>query len=725
MRQSGDGQLKGTVERIVFSNTETQFHVGILDSDEGFGAVTFAGNFESLQPGESVELEGSWEKHPKFGPQFKVQSYRSVAPVTEKGIRKYLGSGLVPGIGKTYANKIVDTFGGNTLEIIENDSGRLREVPGIGSKRAKDIKAAWDTQRATREVLLFLQSYGVTTGNCLRIVRRYGRGALEVVRNDPYLMAREVDGIGFRTADQIARKLGFEPESETRLTAGLLHQLKEMEGEGNTACEEGELLERTGTLLGVDSSLLQPCIEKLVHERHLECLELREGRLLQTSYQSRAEEKIQLHLQRILDAPANLPPIKIGKAIEWAERRCSFTLAAAQREALDTALRHRVAILTGGPGTGKTTILRCLVDILKAKKVRIILASPTGRAAKRLSDSARHRATTIHRLLRFDPQAGGVTVNEEHPLNGDFIIIDEVSMLDNLLASALLRSIPSGASALFVGDADQLPSVGAGNFLGDLVESGRFPVVRLQKVFRQSEASGILTTAYSVLEGRVHLPPTAREAASLNPNLDIEFLPAHSPGQVQEILKQLLGKWLRGSGFDFIRDVQVLSPMHRGEVGIRQLNRFLQDLLNSNTETVVFGERNFRKGDRVIQLRNNYEKGIFNGDMGIVSHLNPEAGTLAADFEGTVVDFERMELADLDLAYAISIHKSQGSEFPVVILPLMRQHAILLQRNLLYTAITRGRNKVILLGEGAAFAMAVRTQFQRNRTTGLPLRLAR
>jgi exodeoxyribonuclease V alpha subunit len=721
--QPGHGErLRGVLEKIIYSNPESQFCVGELREESGL-THTVTGVLPNVQCGETLELDGAWETHPQHGRQFKARSCTSTLPSSVYGIRKYLGSGLVPGIGKTYARKIVDTFGEKTFEVIESDSARLREVEGIGPKRAREVKKAWDTQRATREVMLFLQTYGVSTSHCLRLVRRYGNQAKAVLLDDPYTTAREIDGIGFKTADQIARNLGFGFTSAQRLEAGLLHVVKDKESEGHTALPRARLLEEARVLLEVDSTELEPHLGALVEQRHL--LPLEGTDRLQLPLNDLRETVIVRQLQALKGTASCLPPIKIEAAIEWAQSRSRITFSPEQAEALRKALGSKVSILTGGPGTGKTTILRSLVQILKAKKAPLALAPPTGRAAQRLSESARHHASTLHRLLKFDPSKGGFTANEEHPLKCGFIIIDEASMLDNALASAMFRAIPVDAHVLLVGDVNQLPSVGPGNVLKDLIEGAGVPVVRLEQVYRQREESNIVTTAHAVLGGRASPPRSAKDLAALDPRWDLQFIPETQPEAVLDTIEALISGWIpkRLKGIDPIRDVQVLAPMHRGLTGIKSINTRLRLRLNPSGRSVSFGESVFSEGDRVIQTRNNYDKNIFNGDMGTVSAVQPDAGTLAVDFDGRVVDLERMELIDLELAYAISIHKSQGSEFPVVVFPVLKQHYILLQRNLLYTAITRGRRKVFVIGDPAAWAMAVNNNEQKERHTGLRHRL--
>jgi exodeoxyribonuclease V alpha subunit len=718
----GEGQLSGVLERIIYSNPENQFCVGELRDDSGM-TQTVTGVMPNVQCGETLALTGDWENHRQHGRQFKVKSCTSTLPASVYGIRKYLGSGLVPGIGKTYAGKIVEVFGEDTFEVIEHHSARLREVAGIGPKRVRQIKEAWDTQRASREIMLFLQTYGVSVRNCLRLVKRYGGQAKAILMEDPYKTAREIDGIGFKTADQIARNLGFGFSSPERIEAGLLHILKDKESEGHTALPRDYLLDEAQRLLEVELTDIEPHLGTLVENQFVV---IPEGTgFLQLPLNRLRETAIARQVDRIKSTESCLPPIKVEAAIEWSQKRSHIEFAPEQADALRHALQAKMCILTGGPGTGKTTILRSLVEILKAKKIKIALASPTGRAAQRLSESALHHASTLHRLLKFDPAKGGFVYNEEHPLNCQYLIVDEASMLDTGLASAMLRAIPADAHLLLVGDVNQLPSVGPGNVLNDLIQHARIPVVRLEQVYRQRETSNIVSTAHAVLGGQASPPRIANGLSGLDGRWDLQFLPATNPEECVSLVESLVAEWIprRLKSFDPIRDVQVLAPMHRGVVGIRQINTTLQKRLNSGSKGIVFGDTVYSVGDRVIQTRNNYDKNIFNGDMGIVSAVQADAGTLAVDFDGREIDLERMELVDLELAYAISVHKSQGSEFPIVVMPVMKQHFLLLQRNLLYTAITRGRKKVFVVGDPAAWAMAVRNTEQQERYTALPERL--
>ena len=714
--------LEGVLERITFYNEENGFLIGKLKGQTKATEIAVIGKAPKVQCGETLELTGSWTTHPKHGRQFSFTSLKSKLPASAYGIRKYLASGLIHGIGKTYANKIVDHFGADTLRVISEESGRLKEIEGIGKLRAKSIKEAWEEQKAIREVMMFLQTYGVTDALCLRLVRKYGNSAKTILETEPYRIIREVKGIGFKTADKIALNLGLANNGPARIDAGVLHTLQESEDEGHTHVERRELALNAANLLEADAQDVENRIDALMNEGEMVSSK---PDWVQNPISARAEETLVRCLKNQSQAASSLPPIQVEKAIDWAQDKTGFPFADQQAEAVRQALKSKISVLTGGPGTGKTTILRALVSILRAKKTKILLAAPTGRAARRMAESCSHFAQTVHRLLKFDPSQGGFTMNEQNPLTCDFVIMDEASMLDLRLAAALIRSIPPRAHLLLVGDADQLPSVGSGNVLKDLIQSELFKVTRLAVTFRQAENSGIVGLAHGILAGKGSPPPPVDTLSEINPQHDVHFVRAVTPEECVTAVTRLSKDILpRKFSIDPKNDLQILAPLHRGIGGIGNLNDQLRDALNPNGATQVMGAMLFREGDKVIQTRNNYDKDVFNGDMGIIEAVDTLNGKVDIDFEGKKVSYQRMEVTDLQPAYAISVHKSQGSEYPVVIFPLLKQHFMMLQRNLVYTGLTRAKKKVVFVGDPAAYAMAIRNDKTLVRQTDLVRKLS-
>ena len=738
--------LTGVLERIIFFNEENHYTIAELKPENGDGPVTIVGALPGVQCGETLQLTGEWTKHAQHGAQFKIVSHKSELPSSVYGIRKYLGSGLVPGIGKVYANKIVDKFGTDTFRVLSEESGKLRKVEGIGKVRATAIKTAWEEQKTLREVHIFLQTYGVTTSQCVKLVNKYGPEAKRVITDEPYRVAREIDGIGFKTADRIAINLGYANDAPPRLDAGLIYALETLQEEGHTAYPRGELVDYSATLLETSAELLHARIDALLDAKaivsHAGAIRPPDGfdaaenpesapggrappsnpeSILLLPQNDRAEQKIAEVVKRLNAVPSGLPAIKVEPAIKWAQDKAGFEFHALQRAALSHALSHKFSILTGGPGTGKTTILRALVEILKAKKARVHLAAPTGRAAQRLAETTGGYASTIHRLLKFEGVKMGFTVNESAPLATDFLIVDEASMLDSRLAAALLSAVPVRAHLVLVGDTDQLPSVGAGNVLKDLIATEKIPVTRLAVVYRQKDQSLIVSVAHAINGGESSPPPVVSEVAKAQAWSDLNFIAASSPEDCLAKITELCTKFIPShfKWFDPVTDVQVLAPMHKGVAGVGNLNTSLQAALNPRHQGLKTVSGEFRPGDKLIQLRNNYDKDLFNGDIGQVLSIDGVKGTLTADFDGAKHTFERGEFGDLALAYAISIHKSQGSEYPVVIVPLLKAHFVMLQRNLIYTAITRGRKKVFIVGEPAAYGMAVRNAESKMRCTHL------
>lgn len=720
--------LAGVLERIVFLNEENHYTIAEFRPEDGEERVTIVGALPGVQCGETLHLHGQWASHAQHGSQFKVERFSSQLPSSVYGIRKYLGSGLVPGVGQVYANKIVDAFGTDTFRVLSEESGRLRDVPGIGKKRAAAIKQAWDGQRTFRELYIFLQTYGVTPGQCVKLIDKYGAEARQILQQQPYRVAREIDGIGFKTADRIAINLGFANDAPPRLDAGILYALETLQEEGHTALRESDLRDYTATLLETSGERIENRLAALVADKSLAshaprgvANPLPGSSLVQLPVLDRAEQKIAAALKRLRVVPSGLPPIKHDAALIWAEEKAGFAFAQAQRDAVRSALVSKVSILTGGPGTGKTSSLRALVEILKAKKVRVSLAAPTGRAAQRLTETTGAFAQTLHRLLKYNPQRGGFDANEDAPLATDFLVVDEASMLDTRLAAAVFAAMPSRAHLLLVGDTDQLPSVGAGNVLKDLIATDTVPVTRLSVVHRQQGQSEIVTTAHAINNGDPTLPIAVDTLEKLQPWADLTFIVARDAEDCVQKTLALCSEfiprhftWMKPG-----RDVQVLAPMHKGVAGVGNFNLRLQDALNRHGRGVRAPGGEYRVGDKLIQLRNNYDKNLFNGDIGVVTSADPDTGALEVDFDGTSHTFARGELGDLALAYAISIHKSQGSEYAAVVIPLLKAHFMMLQRNLIYTAITRGKKKVFLVGEPAAYGMAVRNNEAKTRATHL------
>jgi exodeoxyribonuclease V alpha subunit len=727
--------LEAVLERITYANEETGYTVARVATGRSSDLLTVVGPLLGAQPGESLRLRGRWASHPQYGRQFQVEAYDTVLPATIQGIRRYLGSGLIKGIGPRMAERIVDHFGETTLEVIEQAPGRLVEVPGLGPKRTGMITAAWAEQQAIKEVMVFLQGVGVSTSLAVRIYKTYRDEAIQVVRREPYRLAGEVWGIGFKTADQIARSLGIPHDSPERVRAGLQFALSEATEDGHCYLPETELVAKATGLLGVDTVLAGRCLEELVAEEGVVAEPLPAAvspdaaagtdRAVWLVPFHRAEVALAGGLLRLLRAPSDRLPwsqaVDWTVALGWLRRTTGVTLAPEQEAAVRLALTERVAVLTGGPGCGKSYTVRAIVALARAKQAKILLAAPTGRAAKRLSELAGLEAATLHRLLQLRP-GGDAAFDRDHPLDADLVVVDETSMLDVLLANKLIKAIPPGAHLLLVGDVDQLPSVGAGEVLRDLLAADRLPRVRLTKVFRQAQQSGVVTNAHRINAGQ---PPITRGLA------DFFLFPEDDPDQVADLVVDIVANRLpRRFGLDPTRDVQVLCPMHRGPAGASGLNERLQATLTPAREGLAerrFGGRVYRVGDKVMQLRNNYDKGtagVFNGSVGVITALSLEDSELRVlldEDEEVAYGFE--ELDELTHAYAVSIHRSQGSEYPCVVVPLTMSAWMMLQRNLLYTAVTRAKRLVVLVGSKRALAKAVRTQGAGGRYTALTERL--
>jgi exodeoxyribonuclease V alpha subunit len=721
------GTLQGLVERITFASEEDGYSVIRVRSPGYRELVTAVGNFVSLCPGETLLMEGTWCTHARFGRQFRVDRYETAAPSTLTGIRKYLGSGLIRGIGPKMADRIVERFGEDTLVIIENQAERLLEIDGIGKYRVGQIKRAWEEQREIRTLMIFLRAYGTSVALATHIFKHYGRQSVDIIRDNPYKLAMEVRGIGFLTADKLAANLGFAADSPMRAEAGILFVLHEAAEEGHVCLPHCLLMERCCKKLEMEAAILEEALFRLKADMHIREEELEptaadqfgDARAIYLTSMYASERGAADRLAAINRGRRQGAGMDPNGALEWVRGRLKFSLAPLQVEAVKLAMREKVVVITGGPGTGKTTLVRAILAIYGRMGARISLAAPTGRAAKKLSEATGHPAATIHRLLEFSPQLGGFQRNEQRPLAADLLVVDEVSMMDVVIANHLFKATPSHAVLVLVGDVDQLPSVGPGSVLGDIIESGRFPVIRLKEIFRQAGKSTIITNAHLIKQGAF---PDLRPAGGRKQ--DFYFINREDPQEALNTIIRLCTERIPNRfGLDPMEDVQVLSPMHRGEVGSQNLNFALQNALNPGGIAFESAGRSFRVNDKVMQTRNNYDKDVFNGDIGRIRKIGHEEGQIHVRFDDRSVIYDFSELDELVHAYAISIHKSQGSEYPAVVFPLLTQHFTMLQRNLLYTAVTRARKLVVIVGSKKALAIAVKNNCMQSRFSLLKERL--
>jgi exodeoxyribonuclease V alpha subunit len=709
--------LSGLVERVTFHSPDTGFCVLRVKVRGHRDFVTVLGSAASIQPGEFIQASGRWDNHREHGLQFKTTFLKAMPPSSLDGIEKYLGSGMIKGIGPHFAKKLVKAFGEAVFNVIEATPERLRELNGFGPKRVERITSGWADQKAIREIMVFLQSHGVGTSRAVRIYKTYGADAIPLVSENPYRLARDIKGIGFLTADQIAEKLGIEKTAMIRARAGISYTLTEAESEGHCGLPEDELLPMAEKLLEIPPEVLRDALRQELQDETVVADTIGERRCIFLGHLWTSEKIVAERLRALATGQPSWPEIDTEKAVPWVEKKLGVTLAGSQREAVKMAVSSKVIVITGGPGVGKTTLMNAILRILAVKGVAVALAAPTGRAAKRLSESTGMKAKTIHRLLEVDPKHGGFKRSLDNPIECDLLVVDETSMVDVPLMASLSRALPNNAALILVGDVDQLPSVGPGQVLADIINSSAIPVARLTEIFRQAAKSQIIMNAHRVNAGYMPNLDVPRNQQS-----DFYFVEARDAedgiAKITEIVRNRLPKRF---GLDPIKDIQVLCPMNRGGLGARALNVELQKTLNPPVDS-TFIERfgfTYRVGDKVMQTSNDYDKEVFNGDVGYVSRIDLDAQELVIEFDDKPVDYQVGELDEVALAYAVSIHRSQGSEYPAVVIPMMMQHYMMLRRNLLYTAITRGRNLVVLVGERRAVGMAVKGKVEIRRWSKL------
>lgn len=713
--------LQGTITKVAYQDPEGRYTVARLEV-QGAGEVVVVGEIFPISEGEEIKVSGLWRMHPRYGLQLQAERWEKLEPATVEGIERYLGSGLIKGIGPTYARRLVAAFGVDTLRILSEEPRRLREVPGIGELRAQRILSAWEEQKGMRDVMVFLQGHGVSSSLALKIYRAFGTETVTRVKENPYCLARVIYGVGFVLADRIGTSMGIIGDSPLRIHAGLLHVLSGFSDEGHCFVPLALLKRKAATLLGVEEEAAESAIQRLAEEEEVVLEQASEEGATRVYPRElyQAEVRVASALRKLLSSPSSMRE-------SWAPfdpvapdlfSTANFFLEQEQREAVHQALKRKVLVITGGPGTGKTTLLTALLSLLGSAKVSLALAAPTGRAAKRMGELTGEEAKTIHRLLEYNPRERRFQLGEDNPLGVDMVIIDEASMVDLPLMDHLLRAVKPQSHLILLGDVDQLPSVGPGRVLRDLIDSDTVPVVVLRRIFRQGNESLIVVNAHRILEGRPLLFGAERE------DRDFVFISRENEEEILETVKELVKERIpRSLHVDPSEAIQVLSPMHRGPLGTVNLNRELQRLLNPDGESVERGGFLFRLGDKVMQLRNNYDRGVFNGDLGRIAAMDHEEGELQVDFYGRRVTYELDELDELSLAYATSIHKSQGSEYPVVVIPLHTSHYLMLHRSILYTAVTRGKELVVVVGSNRALALAIRNVRVERRFTGLKEKL--
>jgi len=702
---SDPSSLTGVVERVTFHHPDTGFSVLQVKVSGARDLISVIGNAAHVTPGEYLTAPGQWVINPQYGRQWQATAITLAPPHTPEGMEKYLGSGVAKGIGPVYAHRLVEAFGTDVFTVIDTTPERLQEIAGIGPQRARTILQGWRDQQAVREIMVFLQGHGVSTTQAVRIYKTYGAEAIATVQANPYRLARDIRGIGFKSADHIAEHLGIAPTAPMRVQAGVSYALLDATNAGHCGLPAATLTQQAATLLAVPSALVEQAIQHEAEDGTILSLSVRDQPCWFLSRLAYQEHTIAQRLRRLAEGPPPWPTIAVDSALAWAETQRHFTLSPSQRDAIRQALASKVLVLTGGPGVGKTTLIHTLLDIVTAKGIAPLLCAPTGRAAKRLTETTGRPAQTIHRLLQFRP-GGDCTYHADHPLDADLIIVDECSMVDTSLMYRLVQAIPSHAALILVGDVDQIPSVGPGQVFREILEARTLPIVRLTEIFRQAQDSGIITNAHRINQG--HLP---RLDVS-GPGHDFYFVPAETPDDTIEKITRLVAERIPHQfGFNPLRDIQVLCPMNRGDTGARHLNQVLQQRLNPPGADAIerFGWH-FGPGDKVMQLVNDYDKEVFNGDIGWITAMHTEDQTLTIEFDHRPVEYEWADLDAVVPAYATTIHKAQGSEYPAVIIPVTTQHYLMLKRNLLYTGVTRGQRLVMLVGQVKAIALAVRTQ---------------
>ena len=716
--------LEGHLERITYYNPENHYTIAKVKTIKTHNLVTVVGSLVAVSPGQALKMKGAWETHPKYGQQFKIKSYEVTLPATIDGIKKYLESGFIKGIGPAMANRIVNSFGADTFEIIEKNSGKLLEVEGIGKAKAALILNAWKDHHVARDLMQFLQEMGVNTSYCAKILREYGMDAVKIIRSDPYRLSTDISGIGFHVADKIAQKLGGSQDDPRRVRRCIIHLLQQFASQGHVFAYENQLFERCINLFQIDRDLTCDALDALSAAGELvieNAADDHDSRSVYLKTLHKAENGIANRLKAMLSVPVIPPDIDTESISTEVQKKLSIILSSEQLDVLKEILSHRAAIITGGPGTGKTTLIRSINAIFAALGKHVLPAAPTGRAARRLSEVTRRKAKTIHKLLGYNFKEDLFDKNQDNPLDADAVIIDEASMVDTLLMFHLIQAVPMTSVLILVGDIFQLPSVGPGNVLSDMIQSTRTPVYYLKKIFRQAHESPIIVNAHRIRQGEFPLLKPLDDSEDLS---DFYFLEQNDPDKVVSTIVKLCSKAIpMRFDLDSVHDVQVLTPMHKGVVGTTNLNQVLQKVLNTNPVMIETRGNTFKMGDKVMHLINNYQKEVFNGDIGTISAIDRKKEVLSVDYYGRIVNYDFSEMDEISLSYAISVHKSQGSEYPAVIVPIMHQHYVLLQRNLLYTAITRGKSLVILIGTKKALSIAINNNKPKKRLSGLAYRL--